>query len=138
MRILCLFSRHPEGDITGITKDLSNMLHALGHEITVVTTQEARFKRATKMAAENGYDVLRIKIGNLFDNVSLLEKFITTIRLPMQLYRGIKKFLFNRQYDLIITHTPNLVSGKLIRKLRQHFNCSAMLILWDIFPAECG
>lgn len=51
-----------------------------------------------------------------------------------KLKRGILKYLGDKKYDLIITHTPFLSDASLINPLKRYFKCPAHLILWDIFP----
>lgn len=133
--ILFIFSRHSENpsDST-LTKDISDEFYKQGHNIKVVTMSEKKYKKETQLKFENGYPVLRVKTGNYFDSVGKLEKGITALTMPRSLEKEIKKYFKNENIDLIYTHTPFMSNAKLIKNLKNHFNCKACLHLWDIFP----
>ena len=135
MNILFLYLRHSESkDDSTLTRELSDEFSRNGNDITVVTILEKKFKRETEYKIENGYEVLRIKTGNYFNVGSKIEKGITTLTMIPKLKRGILKYLGDKKYDLIITHTPFLSDASLINPLKKYFKCPAHLILWDIFP----
>lgn len=133
--ILFIFLRHSENpkDST-LTKDLSDEFFRQGNNVTVVTILEKKYKRETQLKIENGYNVLRIKTGDYFGVSNKITKGLTTLTMISKLRKEIIKYLGNEKYDLIITHTPFISTEKLIIPLKKYFNCSAHLILWDIFP----
>lgn len=135
MNILFLYLRHSESkDDSTLTRELSDEFSRNGNDITIVTILEKKFKRETEYKIENGYEVLRVKTGNYFNVGNKIEKGITTLTMIPKLKRGILKYLGDKKYDLIITHTPFLSDASLINPLKKHFKCPAHLILWDIFP----
>ncbi|MCB8566025.1 glycosyltransferase family 4 protein [Fusobacterium ulcerans] len=135
MNILFLYLRHSESkDDSTLTRELSDEFSRNGNNITVVTILEKKFKRETEYKIENGYEVLRVKTGNYFNVGNKIEKGITTLTMIPKLKRGILKYLGDKKYDLIITHTPFLSDASLINPLKRYFKCPAHLILWDIFP----
>ena len=135
MNILFLYLRHSESkDDSTLTRELSDEFSRNGNDITVVTILEKKFKRETEYKIENGYEVLRVKTGNYFNVGNKIEKGITTLTMISRLKRGILKYLGDKKYDLIITHTPFLSDASLINPLKKYFKCPAHLILWDIFP----
>lgn len=135
MNILFIFSRHSESkDDSTLTRELSDEFSKNGNIVTVVTILEKKFERETELKFENGYEVLRVKTGNYFSVGNKIEKGITTLTMISKLKKGILKYLGNRKYDLIITHTPFLSDASLINPLKKHFKCPSHLILWDIFP----
>jgi glycosyltransferase involved in cell wall biosynthesis len=135
VNILFVFSRHSESkDDSTLTRELSDEFSRNGNDITVVTILEKKFKRETEYKIENGYEVLRVKTGNYFNVGNKIEKGITTLTMIPKLKRGILKYLGDKKYDLIITHTPFLSDASLINPLKKYFKCPAHLILWDIFP----
>ncbi len=135
MNILFLYLRHSESkDDSTLTRELSDEFSRNGNDITVVTILEKKFKRETEYKIENGYEVLRVKTGNYFNVGNKIEKGITTLTMIPKLKRGILKYLGDKKYDLIITHTPFLSDASLINPLKKYFKCPAHLILWDIFP----
>lgn len=138
MNILFLYLRHSESkDDSTLTRELSDEFSRNGNDITVVTILEKKFKRETEYKIENGYEVLRVKTGNYFNVGNKIEKGITTLTMIPKLKRGILKYLGDKKYDLIITHTPFLSDASLINPLKKYFKCPAHLILWDIFPQKC-
>ncbi len=133
--ILFIFARHSENpDDSTLTKDLSDDFFKQGNNVTVVTFLEKKYKRETQLKIENGYEVLRVKTGNYFNIGSRIEKGMTVLTMASDLKKGIIKYLGDRKYDLIITHTPFVSTEKLIKPLKEYFKCPAHLILWDIFP----
>lgn len=135
MNILFVFSRHSENpNDSTLTKDLSDEFFKQGNNVVVVTILEKKYKRETEQKKENGYEVLRVKTGNYFNIGNKFEKGMTILTMASDLKKGIIKYLGDRKFDLIITHTPFVSTEKLINPLKEYFKCSAYLILWDIFP----
>lgn len=135
MNILFIFLRHSEDEKhSTLTKDLSDEFHKNGHNVFVVTLLERKYKRKTGMKIENGYNVLRVKVGNYFDSVTKYEKGITVLTMPYLLEKAIKKYIDSNSIDLIFTHTPFVSNPKLVNNLKKYFNCNAYLHLYDIFP----
>lgn len=135
MNILFIFAKQSEekNDST-LTKDLADEFFKQGNNVIVATLLEKKYKKGTTLKIENGYEVLRIKTENYFNIGNPIEKGIATIKIPLDLRRGIEEYLRDRKIDLIITHTPFISSEKLVKPLKKLFNCPAHLILWDIFP----
>jgi hypothetical protein len=135
MKILCVFSKYPAGSVnTNITKDLALALKKAGNEVSIVTILERKYKKRTHVDIEDSMDVLRVKTGNMFNEVSKYEKFITTLLLPYQIYNAVINKFSEKYFDLIITHTPFISDARLISKLKKKYNARALLLLWDIFP----
>lgn len=134
MKILYIATSFPNpknGDT--IYTDLAEALHEAGHEITVAVSEQSRIKRFTQMRKERGFDVLRIVVGNYYD-VSLFEKGITTLKIPLLMKKNIKKFLGSRNFDFILFESPPVTNAGVVEWAKQHFNCSSYLMLKDIFP----
>lgn len=133
--ILFIFLRHSENpNDSTLTKDLSDEFFRQGNNVTVVTILEKKYKKETQIKIENGYEVLRVKTGNYFNVSNKIEKGITSLTMIPKLKKEIIKYLGEKKYDLIITHTPFISTEKLINPLKSYFKCPAHLILWDIFP----
>lgn len=134
LKILYIASSFPNtknGDT--IYTDLAEALHEAGHEITVAVSEQSKVKKLTQMRKERGFDVLRIVIGNYYD-VSLLEKGITTLKLPLLMKKNIKRYLGNREFDFILFESPPVTIAGVIAWAKQYFNCPSYLMLKDIFP----
>lgn len=134
MRVLYIATSFPE-PVNGATiyTDLAEALHEAGHEVTVAVSEQVRNKQTTEMKKERGFDVLRIITGNYYD-VGLVEKGITTLKIPVLMKRGITKYLGERNFDFILFEAPPVTNADLIAWAKKKFNCPAYLMLKDIFP----
>lgn len=134
MRVLYIATSFPEPDKGAtIYTDLAEALYEAGHEITVAVSEQARNKQHTEMKKERGFDVLRIVTGNYYD-VGFIEKGITTLKIPLLMRNGIKKFLGKREFDFILFESPPVTNAGLVAWAKKQFNCPAYLMLKDIFP----
>ncbi len=135
MNILFIFSRHSKlANDSTLTKDLSDEFYRQGNNVTVVTVSEKKYNEETQLKNENGYDVLRIKSSNIFNVKNKFEKGLSVLNIPKDIRNGVFKYLGDKKFDLIIAHTPFFSSEKIVKPLKNHYNCPAFLILWDIFP----
>lgn len=135
MNILFLFIKYPEnpGD-TNLTKDLSDEFARRGESVYVATIRETKHMLDTQVAVENNINVLRVKTGNMFDNVSRFEKLVSMMTLNNEVLKQIKNHWGDVKFDFIVGTSPHMANYKLIRGLKKHYNCPAFLILWDLFP----
>jgi glycosyltransferase involved in cell wall biosynthesis len=135
MNILFLFISYPEDvNSTDLTKDLSDEFNRQGENVYVATIREKRLNLDTKVSNENGTNILRIKNGNMFNNISKFEKLYTMMIMNKNILKQIKKYWNNVKFDLIVGTTPYMANAKLINGLKNNYNCQSFLILWDIFP----
>lgn len=134
LRVLYIATSFPEPNKGAtIYTDLAEALHEAGHEITVAVSEQASSKQDTDMKVERGFNVLRIVTGNYYD-VGYIEKGITTLKLPLLMKRGIKKYLGEKTFDLILFEAPPVTNASLVAWAKKKFNCPAYLMLKDIFP----
>ncbi len=134
MRVLYIATSFPEPDKgSTIYTDLAEALHESGHDITVAVSEQARNKKHTEMQTERGFDVLRIVTGNYYD-VGYFEKGITTLKIPVLMRQGIKKYLGDKTFDLILFEAPPVTNAGLVAWAKKKFNCPSYLMLKDIFP----
>ena len=75
----------------GIYQDLLKQFVKNSHNVTVVAPAERRFNEETNFKKYVGYNVLRVKIGNM-QKTNVIEKGITTIILESQFLSAIKKY----------------------------------------------
>ena len=135
MNILFLFISYPEdSNSTNLTKDLSDEFSKQGDNVYVATIREKRLNLDTQVTKENGTNVLRIKNGNMFNNVSKFEKLFTMMTMNKNILKQIKQYWGDVEFDLIVGTTPYMANAKLINGLKSHYNCPSFLILWDLFP----
>tara|TARA_B100001059_G_C17802341_1_gene566965 strand:- start:494 stop:1696 length:1203 start_codon:yes stop_codon:yes gene_type:complete len=135
MNVLFLFAQYPEAiDGSNLHKDLPDEFCRHGHSVFVAAIRERRVKKETGVYHENGRSVLRVKVGNMFDDVSKIEKALVMLSMDRKLVNQIKKYWGDVKFDLIVASTPWTAGYRLISQLKIHFNCPTFLILWDIFP----
>ncbi|NLK63625.1 MAG: glycosyltransferase family 4 protein [Tissierellia bacterium] len=134
MRFLYIATSFPEPEKGAtIYTDLAESLYEAGHEITVAVSEQAKNKKATEMKLERGFNVLRIVTGNYYD-VGLIEKGITTLKIPILMKKGISKYLGDCKFDMILFEAPPVTNSGLVAWAKKKFNCPAYLMLKDIFP----
>ncbi|MEH6949322.1 glycosyltransferase family 4 protein [Bacillus sp. JJ634] len=134
MRVLYIATSFPEpGKGATIYTDLAEALNEAGHEITVAVSEQAKNKQHTEMKKERGFDVLRIVTGNYYD-VGFIEKGITTLKIPVLMKKGIKKYLGKREFDFILFESPPVTNAGLVAWAKKQFDCPSYLMLKDIFP----
>jgi len=134
LRVLYIATSFPEPTKGGtIYTDLAEALHESGHKIIVAVSEPPRGKHKTEMKRERGFDVLRVVTGNYYD-VGLIEKGITTLKIPILMRYGIKKYLGKIVFDLILFEAPPVTNAALVSWAKKHFNCPSFLMLKDIFP----
>jgi glycosyltransferase involved in cell wall biosynthesis len=134
VRILYIATSFPEPNKGAtIYTDLAEALHNAGHKMTVAVSEQARYRKFTELNIERGFEVLRIVTGNYYD-VGYIEKGITTLKLPLIMRQGIKKYLGNKEFDLILFEAPPVTNASLVAWAKKKFQCPAYLMLKDIFP----
>jgi len=105
-----------------------------GHQVDVVTIDERKHLRQTRLTQEGPFQVLRVRTGNIFD-VSPYEKGLSLIALPWLLCRAMVRHLPDRHYDLVVYAAPPVTFARVIRWLRRiHPSAKTYLMLKDIFP----
>lgn len=138
MRILYIATSFPEPNKGAtIYTDLAEALNEAGHEITVAVSEQAKNQKSTEMKKERGFDVLRVVTGNYYD-VGLLEKGITTLKIPVLMRMGITEYLADREFDIILFEAPPVTNAGLVAWAKKKFNCPAYLMLKDIFPQNAA
>ena len=117
----------------GIYTDLLRKFIKEGHHITMITPSERRYNRKTQLIEEDGAKTLRIKTLNI-QKTNAIEKGIGTLLLEKQFNRGIKKYLAESKFDLILYSTPPITLSRVIKKIKKRDNAGSYLLLKDIFP----
>jgi len=134
MKVLYIATSFPEPNKGAtIYTDLAEALYEAGHEITVAVSEQAKNLSRTQMKKERGFDVLIIVTGNYYD-VSLIEKGITTLRIPIIMKNEISKYIVNRKFDFILYEAPPVTNASLVAWAKKKFDCPSYLMLKDIFP----
>lgn len=134
MNILFL-TMNPFTDINmhNIYSDLMLEFAAHGHTPYIVTPREKRSGEKTELLRFENYALLKVQIGNT-NNVSLIEKGISTVTMNRKYYKAVKKYLGTLDFGLILYSTPPITLAGAVKKLKKHFRCRTYLMLKDIFP----
>lgn len=116
-----------------IYTDLVRKLRDEGHSVYVVHALEKRHQVPTVFETVDGVQFLRIRTGNITET-SKLEKGISTISLELLFISGIKKYLSDVTFDLVLYSTPPITFAKVINYVKRRDNAKTYLLLKDIFP----
>ena len=120
-----------------IYQDLMRCFRQHGDLVYVVTGIEKRNKTNTELYESYGCNILRVKTGNQSE-CSLLEKGISTIKLQIDYYIAIKKYISEIKFDLILYSTPPITLVALINRLKREHKCTTYLMLKDISMKQEG
>ncbi|MBE0650617.1 MAG: glycosyltransferase family 4 protein [Bacteroidales bacterium] len=121
------------------TKIASKMMHELalefkrqGHDVSVLTPFS---NQNISLVQKNldGIEILYFKSGSI-KNISKIKRAFNETILGLIAWVFAGKILRNQSFDGIIYYSPSIFFGKLVGKLKKHWNCNSYLILRDIFP----
>lgn len=132
MNILFITPSFPNEDGQNIYTDLAQEI-AKKHKLTVVVAEEKKKINENQLKEERGFDVLRVKVGNLY-SVSFLEKGLSFITMQRKMKKAIKKYLKDEKYDFILFMAPPITLGNVVRYAMKKFNAMSYLMQKDIFP----
>jgi len=137
MNVLYLTLGFPLPAQTGSPADIMQLMEEFcrrGHEVDVVTIDERKHRRRTRLNQEGPFRVLRVRTGNVFD-VGIYEKGLSLSTLPWLLRRAMARHLPERHYDLVIYTAPPVTFARVIQELKRRQPwAKTYLILKDIFP----
>ncbi|WP_373261709.1 glycosyltransferase family 4 protein [Hungatella hathewayi] len=126
-------SELPQMDKHSISLDLLHEFKKNGHTIYAVCANERRNNSDTFCSEEDGYHVLRVKTGNN-KKANLIEKGVTTIRLPFMYIFAIKRYYSGVKFDLVLYPTPPVTHARTVEFIKKRDGAVAYLLLKDIFP----
>lgn len=116
-----------------ISLDLLREFQRNGHRVYVMCGREKNEDLETSFEDEEGFSVLRVKIGNN-KKAGLIEKGLTTIRLPQIYIKAIKKYLSDVKFDIVLYPTPPITHFKTVAYIKKRDHAKCYLLLKDIFP----
>lgn len=114
--------------------DLLRYFRDMGHSIYTISPLEKRLQRKTEYNHENGVHMLHIKTGNVTRASNWIEKGMATLGLESIFIAGIKKYLSDVKFDLVIYSTPPITFCNAIKYVKRRDDASTYLLLKDIFP----
>lgn len=117
----------------GIYTDLLRQLRNNGHEIYAVSPSQRRNNESTRLMEEDGAKILRVKIGNI-TKVGVIEKGISTMLIPSDYIKAIKKYFKDVRFDFVLYPTPPITLCNVVEFIKKRDNAKSYLLLKDIFP----
>lgn len=114
--------------------DLLRCFRDNGHNVYTVSPHEKRTGLNTEFIEKNGVKMLYIKTGNITKTSNLFEKGIATIMLETKFIVGVKKYLNDVKFDLVIYPTPPITLLETVKYVKKRDNAKTYLLLKDIFP----
>jgi len=134
MKILYLVdSYYPEiRSATRLARDLTREWVAQGHAVTLLTPSPD-LKNPVSEAVDDGVHVLRVRSARS-KGVNRLSRALAEIRLPSIVWHNAGRYLAEHRHDLIVSYSPTIFFGPLVRRLKRLWQAPSYLILRDIFP----
>lgn len=115
-----------------IYNDLVNCLLEHGHEI-VICRSDSTVEYTVLEKINDKFQILNIKTGNQFEK-NLIKKGINMLLLEKQFVSGIKKYLSNYNFDLVLYATPPISLNGVVKYCKEKYKANSFLMLKDIFP----
>lgn len=113
--------------------DLMRKFRDEDHDVFIVTPIERRLNQNTSFNKLNGITLLKIKTLNI-QKTNLIEKGISTLLIEHQFLAGIKKYILDVRFDLVLYSTPPITFSRVINYFKQRDKATSYLLLKDIFP----
>lgn len=117
----------------GIYQDLLRKFRDEGHNVTIVAPVERRRCIKTNLQKKEGVQILQVNTFNI-TKTNVIEKGIGTLAIEYQYLNGVKKYLKETTFDLVLYSTPPITLVKVIEYIKKRDNAYAYLLLKDIFP----
>ncbi|MBQ8196448.1 MAG: glycosyltransferase family 4 protein [Clostridia bacterium] len=118
---------------SGIYTSILLELTKRGHEVYLISANEKRSGQETVFKQEEGVNWLSIKIGNI-TKCGMIEKGISTLTIESLFIKGIKRYLSNVKFDLVIYSTPPITFCNVVKFIKKRDGAKSYLLLKDIFP----
>ena len=114
--------------------DLLREFYRHGHDIYVVSPVERRYHKPTLYKdIDSRQHILKLRIGNT-QKTNIVEKGISTVTLEHTFIRGIRKYMGNVKFDLILYSTPPITLQRAVAYVKKRDQAHTYLLLKDIFP----
>ena len=112
--------------------DLASEVARQGHSAVVAAPSQGLSQPVEKTSAD-GMTVLRVRTRRIKAG-SRVARALREWRLAGIMYRAGRDFFRRTPCQLIVTYSPTIFFGPLVRKLKRMWGCRSYLILRDIFP----
>lgn len=120
-------------DTRSIYTDLLREFVKNNHYVYAVSPSERRNNEDTHLNKHNGYEILKLRIGNI-QKVHFIEKGISTLLIEKIFIHGIKKYFQKEKFDLVLYATPPVTLQKVVEYVKRRDNAQTYLLLKDIWP----
>lgn len=117
----------------GIYHDILSKFYKENHEIYIVSPNERRFGKKTKIFSKKNLHFISVWTPNI-QKAGLVEKIFSTLFLEYFFIRAVKKYVKKFDFDLILYSTPPITLTNIISFLKKKSNAFCYLLLKDIFP----
>lgn len=114
--------------------DLLRCFRDHGHEVYTVSPYEKRTGKNTEYTHADGIHMLHIATGNITQSKNIIEKGLATVTIESRFKKGIREYLSDVRFDLILYSTPPITFYKAIRFVKERDHAKTYLLLKDIFP----
>lgn len=131
MKILYMTIAYSQ-DGNGLYQNLVESLLNRGHEVTIVRSKHDIANTMYEKITES-FQILSVKTGDPFSK-NLIKKGLNQIMLGKTFKKGIKEYLSNEAFDLIIYATPPITLASVVEYCKKKYNAKTFLMLKDIFP----
>lgn len=133
MKLLFVLLSLPETNIgitNGLYIDLAKECKALGHDVTIIGSS----LKKTRLSAEDGITVLRVKARKIVGESNLVKKGIAMAILPFLYKLAYNKYIDSSKFDWIIMPTPPITLIDFVAYVKRRLGSRVYLILRDIHP----
>lgn len=134
MNILFLSLSFSTAGHTSFYEDFLREFRKHGHHVYIACANEKRSTEKDGLEMLNGLPVLRIRIGNITGNISLIEKGLSTFAIDSLFLKAVKKEYGGIKFDLIMYPTPPITLVNTIAEMKKRTGAKTYLLLKDIFP----
>lgn len=112
--------------------DLALEMMSYGHEVIVVTPRPQQVEKLVVSDYE-GVKILYFKSGEI-KNVDMLTRLLNEMSLSSRAWRFIDWNKELPRLDLIVSYSPSIFWGSLVKKLKSKYAVPVYLVLRDFFP----
>ncbi len=121
------------------TKIGAKMMHDLaiaffknGHQVAVATP-DFRISSKFELDKIDEVNVYRFRSPNVKDE-SKTKRALNETALSFNAYKNLKPVFKENQFELIVSYSPSIFFGPLVKKLKKKWNAKSYLVLRDLFP----
>lgn len=119
-------------EANGLYQNLVNSLLQREHEVTIVCSKSG-VSETTYEEIRQGFWMLNVKVTDPFSS-NLIKKGLSQILLASNFKKVIKKYLSDKDFDLILYATPPITLASAVLYCKNKYHAKTFLMLKDIFP----